>query len=310
MGNEQNKQEKPRLKDPSFATSPRPFKFQNISSPQRNDDLLFLVKDGPHSFKKFVASAHICRSICSKFRVLVDRAVQSSDERIAYVSDIDARYFFLILKYFYFGECEVSPKHVLPFRKVAYRFKIVGILEVLDETIMQSLSVHNFCEIFTAYSQMNDFQKICCCLKCLPFLSGEHLEILNSKWFVLMKLDPGLRTLIQSKLLRVPPAILWNRCLDWVDYQIKSKRPRVLSLEARRKLRTCVDSFSQEQVSPLSLTPVFEEPYVHLQKPRSSAALSLQKPVLVPERSISASQYISGSLDSQVDCQDIDSMTG
>jgi len=304
MGNEPSKEEKPRLQYPSFATSPKPLKFQNRESLQHNDDLYFRVKDGPRSFKKFAASAHICRGISSKFRILVDRALQSSEEPIVLVNDIDARYFFLILKYFYFGECEVPPNHILPFRKIVYRFKIVDLVDILDETIIQSLSVHNFCEIFTAYSQMNDLQNICRCLQCLPFLSGNHLEILNSKWFVLMKLDPGLRTLIQSRLLQVHPEILWNKCLAWIAYQFQTKRPMVLSAEAKRQLRTCVGSFSQEMVSPRTLTLVFEEPYVQLQKPRNRAAVSLNKPVLSQERCVSTSQYISGSLDCQVDCQD------
>jgi len=273
--------------------------FKQLGSEVCEEEIIFQVKGANDStFTKFIAGVPTCRKISVIFRALIDTAPTKLGNPVIFLKDFEPRLFCLVLKYFYFDESELSPGQALSLRKAAYRYKIKSIFDVLDQIITHSLKVENFCEVFSAYSQMNDLKLMCSCLKILPLMRGNHLEILSSSAFLLLKLDPGLRSLILSKSLKVDSSALWERCLDWHFNQQNSSpgRNSCTSVARLRRLFTCAEFSTQILALTHWLSPISEDHSV----PMARAPYATCKRKLTPRKCViynSNNENISGSFE-------------
>jgi len=226
----------------------------NLPSKRRNDAMTVLVQKEEGSCQKFLFSSQ--RSV--KLGFCSDTSTHLKElKEPALIEKIEPSYFATVLQYFDNPEIEVHYKHLFLFRKVVYKHKNLVILNKLDAIIRSKLKVDTFCDIFVEYSRLNDLKQICLCLKALPLLDGDHHQILCSDSFLRMKLDPGLRNLINSKCLRVDPTALWVKCQHWVKCQAMLTE-KVSCAAVLIQLGICLDVFSKRMTIPHFLFPIQE----------------------------------------------------
>mmetsp|Transcript_305 Transcript_305/g.567 ORF Transcript_305/g.567 Transcript_305/m.567 type:complete len:452 (+) Transcript_305:137-1492(+) len=122
-----------------------------------------------------------------------------------------------IIKYSHGIDPQISIENCLEVRWVSEKYQITSLATHLDNFISESVNLENFCTLLNAAVQIPNSilsEKV---LESLEQL--DSMLFLSSETFVHSISVASLQILLQSENFQVPEEYLWERCLQWANYQ-------------------------------------------------------------------------------------------
>jgi hypothetical protein len=141
----------------------------------------------------------------------------------------------IILKFGSGVDTNIPQSCLIPLRKAASYFQLQDLVSQLDSVLLESMTVNNFCQVYGSYCELKNFKLMNCCLEKLKKIKADHTKILASPHFLSLKLETGLKMLMQSHNLNVPLDFKLRKCADWARNQDFTNPKSVL-----KKLSICI----------------------------------------------------------------------
>mmetsp|Transcript_29326 Transcript_29326/g.38569 ORF Transcript_29326/g.38569 Transcript_29326/m.38569 type:complete len:593 (-) Transcript_29326:33-1811(-) len=221
--------------------------------------IIIVAQDEHGMWIEFPASIEKCLEISPKFKDLMDKQNKLNQEqetvgstRSIHIYDISAELFDRILKYSYGLDTEIDSSMLWPLRKIGKKYQITDLVEDIDDLLFENLSTKNFCKTYIGYSNAKDFDMLQKCVDHIQHLRGNHKELITSKYFLKLRMNPDLRLLLQSRDLDVDEELIWSRCIEWARNQNRmSEKVALRQIALDMEFGLMNRSFLQHNVYPI-----------------------------------------------------------
>jgi len=261
----------------------------------RSNHILRLLSEEKFSDVTFIVGQenekvlHGCRCLLSLISpvfeaMLYGQMKESASNAVIKIPDINPEAFQSILRYSYGIDPQIDEKNCVLVRDAAEKYQITSLSPFIDNYILSCLNEEKFCSIYHGACLTRHPELMAKCIgKLETFVNFD--VVLSSKGFLDLSPEPDMKLLLDSDLFQVHEEVLWERLLDWAEWQMQleatqhsiSKRGEFLAL-VKDSVRFPLMSpcFLVEKVAPEEVldssefAAVLSDAVVPSDKPRSS----------------------------------------
>jgi len=194
-------------------------------------DVTFVVGDDE---VKINGSRTNLASISPVFKaMLYGEMKEAQNNSIIRVPDCNPAAFECIIRYSHGIDPKINMENSVHVCQITEKYQISSLAPFLGGFISKIMTEENYCNIFHNVVEIYSPSLLTRCHKSMKKL--DSMAILCSHAFVSCLSAEDLNILLKSKDFQVPEEDLWERCLEWADYQAQKAQNHLKSKKQKKK---------------------------------------------------------------------------